>query len=117
MEKQLNVGFLTTYSGRWPQEVPNQRNREYGDWLEQNLPKLHIVRADVLGCGKAETASIVKQFKEAEVDVIVMVYGAFTGDDISTYLSEMLQVPIVLWAPYEVPFERMTGSIPTRCAR
>lgn len=106
MEKQLNVGFLTTYSGRWPQEVPNQRNQEYGDWLEQNLPKLHVVRADVLGCGKTETASIVKQFKEAEVDVIVMVYGAFTGDDISTYLSEMLQVPIVLWAPYEVPFQK-----------
>ncbi len=106
MEKQLNVGFLTTYSGRWPQEVPNQRNREYGDWLEANLPKLHVVRADVLGCGKAEVAAITRQFKEAEVDVIVMVYGAFTGDDISTYLSEMLKVPIILWAPYEVPFQK-----------
>ena len=54
MEKQLNVGFLTTFSGRWPQEVPSQRNKEYGDWLEENLPKLHIIRADVMGCGRSE---------------------------------------------------------------
>ena len=48
----------------------------------------------------------VKEFKRQEVDVIVLVYGAFTGDDVASYLAEMLQKPIILWAPYEVPFER-----------
>ena len=37
-----------------------------------------------------------------------MVYGAFTGDDAAAYLTEMLDVPIILWAPYEVPFEKNT---------
>ncbi|PNV63410.1 fucose isomerase [Clostridium sp. chh4-2] len=106
MKKQLNVGFLTTFSGRWPQEVPSQRNKEYGDWLEANLPELNIIRADVMGSGLKENEAIVSQFKAAEADVIVMVYGAFTGDDVASYLTEMLNIPILLWAPYEVPFEK-----------
>ena len=106
MEKCLKVGFLTTYSGRWPKEVPLQRNQEYGEWLEKELPQLTIVKSDVLGCGRKENEEIVAQFKSAGVDVIVMVYGAFTGDDVAAYLTEMLEVPILLWAPYEVPFEK-----------
>lgn len=106
MQKRLNVGFLTTYSGRWPQEVPSQRNKEYGDWLEENLPQLNVIRANVMGCGRKENEEIVKQFKENEADVVVLVYGAFTGDDVAAYLAEMLNIPILLWAPYEVPFSK-----------
>lgn len=106
METQLNVGFVTTYSGRWPKEVPEQRNRQYGDWLGEQLPGINLVRASVMGCSGEPIRQVVKEFKSREVDLIVMLYGAFTGDDVAAYLTEMLDVPILLWAPYEVPFEK-----------
>ncbi len=105
-ETKLNLGFVTTYSGRWPKELPEKRNKEYSAWLEENLPQAHVVRASQIGCTKDALEAIVKEFKEASVDVMVMVYGAFTGDDAAAYLTEMLHLPIILWAPYEVPFEK-----------
>lgn len=106
MEAKLNVGFVTTYSGRWPDELPKKRNQEYGDWLEENLPSVRVVRASMLGCNQEAVEQITKEFKSQEVDIIVMLYGAFTGDDVAAYLTEMLKTPILLWAPYEVPFEK-----------
>lgn len=106
MDRRLNVGFVTTYSGRWPEELPKRRNQEYGDWLEENLPAVHIVRASMLGCSRDAVELVAKEFKTQEVDVIVMLYGAFTGDDVSAYLTEMLKTPVLLWAPYEMPFEK-----------
>lgn len=106
MKKHLTVGFVTTFSGRWPQELPNKRNQEYYDWLEANLGDVNVVRASVLGNSKSSIEQIVDQFKKDSIDIIIMVYGAFTGDDISTYFTEMLNVPIVLWAPYEIPFKK-----------
>lgn len=108
MKEKLHVGFVTTYSGRWPKELPEQRNKEYGDWLEENLPQVDVVRASQIGCNSKALEEIVEEFKKASVDVLVMVYGAFTGDDAAAYLTEMLNVPIILWAPYEVPFEKNT---------
>lgn len=101
----LKVGFVTTYSGRWPKDVPEQRNREYGEWLEANVPA-EIVRASQPGSSRELVEQITREFKTQEVDVVVMLYGAFTGDDVAAYLTEMLAVPIILWAPYEVPFEK-----------
>lgn len=106
MEIKLNVGFVTTYSGRWPDELPKKRNQEYGDWLEENLPSVHIVRASTLGCNREAVEQVAKEFRSQEVDVIVMLYGAFTGDDVAAYLTEVLKAPILLWAPYEIPFEK-----------
>lgn len=106
MKQKLNIGFVVTYSGRWPKELPEKRNREYGDWLEANLKEASVIRASVMGCSRETVEQVTKEFKEQEVDVIVMVYGAFTGDDVASYLTEMLKVPIILWAPYEVPFEK-----------
>lgn len=112
MKQKLNIGFVVTYSGRWPKELPEKRNREYGDWLEANLKEASVIRASVMGCSRETVEQVTKEFKEQEVDVIVMVYGAFTGDDVASYLTEMLKVPIILWAPYEVPLRRMTDFIP-----
>ena len=44
-------------------------------------------------------------FKEKSVDIILMVYGAFTGDDVSSQLAEQINVPIILWAPYEPEYK------------
>lgn len=104
MDRTLKVGFVTTYSGRWPNELPDQRRLEYGDWLEENFPKLHIIRASEMGSSLKHVELITKEFREQQADVIVMVYGAFTGDDVAAYLTEMLNIPIILWAPYEIPF-------------
>lgn len=108
MKQKLHLGFVTTYSGRWPKELPEQRDREYGGWLEKNLPEVDVVKASQIGCTSQALEEIVEQFKEHSVDLVVMVYGAFTGDDAAAYLTEMLDVPIILWAPYEVPFEKNT---------
>ncbi|EMS68999.1 hypothetical protein CTER_5377 [Ruminiclostridium cellobioparum subsp. termitidis CT1112] len=29
-QKKLNVGLITTVSGRWPRELPTNRHAEYG---------------------------------------------------------------------------------------
>ncbi|MCI6886165.1 MAG: fucose isomerase [Lachnospiraceae bacterium] len=108
MKQKLHLGFVTTYSGRWPKELPEQRDREYGTWLREQLPQVDVVKASQIGCSSKALEEIVEEFKQASVDVIVMVYGAFTGDDAASYLTEMLNVPIILWAPYEVPFEKNT---------
>ena len=105
-QKKLRLGFVTTYSGRWPRELPEQRDEEYGRWLSENLPQVKVVRAGCIGCNRETLETIVEEFKKASVDVLVMVYGAFTGDDAAAYLTEMLKVPIILWAPYELPFEK-----------
>ena len=108
MEHKLHLGFVTTYSGRWPKELPEQRNSEYGTWLEENFPQVDVVRASQIGCTRQALEEIAEEFKRASVDLMIMVYGAFTGDDAAAYLTEMTGVPIILWAPYELPFEKNT---------
>lgn len=106
MREKLHLGFVTTYSGRWPRELPEKRDREYSAWLKEELPQVDVVHAGRIGCNAEMLKEIVKEFKTASVDVVLMVYGAFTGDDAPACLAEMLNVPIILWAPYEVPFEK-----------
>lgn len=106
MREPLHLGFVTTYSGRWPKELPERRNAEYGAWLRESLPQVDVSCASRMANSAEALSEIVKEFKKAAVDVLVMVYGAFTGDDMAAYLTEMLNVPIILWAPYEMPFEK-----------
>ena len=77
MKSKLHLGFVTTYSGRWPKELPEQRNREYGDWLTDNIPQVEVVRASQIGCNAQALEEIAEEFKKASVDVIVMVYCSF----------------------------------------
>lgn len=49
-------------------------------------------------------------FNENKVDMILLVYGAFTGDDIACGLADACRCPIVLWAP-----GRRNGSVRTVC--
>lgn len=104
MEKQLVIGFLTSLSGRWPRELPESRKQEYGGWLREHIGDARLVEFDALVDSPAKAAEAAAQFRKEGVDLVVMVYGAFTGDDICTCLSETLNVPIILWAPNEPPF-------------
>ncbi len=106
MKKQLNVGFVTTLSGRWPRELPLKRDKEYGDWIKENLPQINLIKANRLGDSIDAVEEISEQFKKEAVDLVIMLYGAFTGDDIPTCLAENLEVPLILWAPHEIPFEK-----------
>ncbi len=106
MKDRLNVGFVTTLSGRWPKELPLKRMEEYGRWLEENLSWIHLIKADHLADSPARVKETIQLFKKESVDIVIMLYGAFTGDDVSCGLADELKVPIILWAPYEPPFDK-----------
>lgn len=97
----LKVGFITTVSGRWPRELPIRRNEEYGRWLREHAGDAEIVALDHIVDSPAGIDEAVAAFRSADVDVVVMLYGAFTGDDVSTSLAERLKLPLILWAPRE----------------
>lgn len=106
MDTKLRVGFVVTCSGRWPRELPQQRKKEYGAWLREQLPQAEVVEAEEILCDEKTMEETVKKFQKEAADLIIMVYGAFTGDDVASSLAEMLQKPVLLWAPYEIPFKR-----------
>ena len=108
MNKKLNVGFITTLSGRWPRELPQKRLEEYGKWLGENLKDIILVKENEIVDSPARAGEVISKFKQAEVDIVIMVYGAFTGDDIPCQIADALNVPMVLWAPYEPPFDKDT---------
>lgn len=106
MATKLNVGFVTTCSGRWPRELPEKRKEEYGAWLCEAVPAVNVIQASVIAGSQDTVEQVTREFKSQEIDVLVMVYGAFTGDDVAAWFCEELKVPILLWAPYELPFEK-----------
>ena len=89
MKKKLNIGFVVTLSGRWPHELPEKRLKEYGDWLEQNAEHAEVFRFPRLVSSKDDMNECAAYFTENKVDLIVLVYGAFTGDDIPCGLADM----------------------------
>lgn len=108
LKDKLNVGFVTTLSGRWPKELPLERLKEYGRWMDENMTGVNVVKADELVDSPVRVEEAIKQFKKESVDIVVMLYGAFTGDDVSCAFADALKVPIILWAPYEPPFQKDT---------
>lgn len=106
MKDKLNIGFLTTCSGRWPRELPKKRREEYGSWVSEEFSRAQVIKAEMIVCDKETVEAAAKVFQESCADVILMVYGAFTGDDVAAFLAETVRVPIILWAPYEPPFEK-----------
>lgn len=106
MKKKLSIGFAVTLSGRWPRELPEKRQREYGRWVEENLPGTEVHRFGRLVSSNDDMNECAAFFLEKKVDLIVLVYGAFTGDDISCGFAQACRCPIVLWAPREERWER-----------
>ncbi len=104
MGKSLIVGLMVTKSGRWPQELPDKRLAEYSEWMRKNLPDMELLIPDHVLTTPAEVQEAIEQFRSALVDVVVMVYGAFTADDIAAAIKQQMNVPLILWAPHEPPF-------------
>ncbi|MBR1583970.1 MAG: fucose isomerase [Clostridia bacterium] len=106
MAEQLNVGLIVTLSGRWPRELPIQRHQEYTAWAREALTGMHMVMPDQVLATPEEVNAAISEMRRQQVDVVVMVYGAFTGDDIAASIVQKMGVPLILWAPYEPPYER-----------
>lgn len=102
----FKVGFITTLSGRWPDELPTRRLKEYGEWLDTNLGNVEVVKCNYIINSPDATYQAIDELKKEDLDMLVMVYGAFTGDDISAAFAEKLGVPILLWAPYEEKWDK-----------
>lgn len=102
----FKVGFITTLSGRWPDELPTRRLKEYGEWLDTNLENVEVVKCNYIINSPDATYQAIDELKKEDIDMLVMVYGAFTGDDISAAFAEKLGVPIMLWAPYEEKWDK-----------
>lgn len=98
---QLKVGFITTVSGRWPRELPVQRNAEYGRWLRQNAGDAAIIGFDHVIDSPERIREAIATLRAEGADIVIMLYGAFTGDDVSTSIAQQLNLPLILWAPRE----------------
>lgn len=103
MKTKLNVGLITVCSGRWPKELPNQRNSVYQEWAKHQN-QFNWIFSDNIVEDQKSLEECTEKFRTEKVDFVVLVYGAFAGDDYASYLAEHLGVPILLWAPYEPPF-------------
>ncbi|MEG0941985.1 MAG: fucose isomerase [Angelakisella sp.] len=101
MKNKLNVGFITTVSGRWPRELPNKRLKEYGEWLSATLPEVNLIKFDSIIDSGERIEMAIDSLKKQDVDLVVILYGAFTGDDVCTAIADRLHVPMIMWAPHE----------------
>ena len=99
--ERLKVGFITTVSGRWPRELPIARNAEYGAWLRENAGDAEIIGFDHVIDSPDRIQEVIRTFRAEGVGLVIMVYGAFTGDDVCTTIAEELNLPLILWAPRE----------------
>ena len=106
MTEKLNVGLIVTLSGRWPRELPIRRHKEYTAWARETLTGMNLVMPEQVLTTPEEVNRAISEMRREQVDAVVMVYGAFTGDDIAASIVQKMNVPLILWAPYEPPYER-----------
>lgn len=106
VRKKLNLGFLVTVSGRWPRELPERRLAEYSVWVKETFPDAKVQVFPRLVCTKANVEDCVRAFRAGETDLVLSVYGAFTGDDVCCAIADSLRVPVILWAPREEDWVR-----------
>lgn len=104
--KKLKIGFLVTLSGRWPRELPERRLAEYGAWVKERFPGAEVEIFPRLVCTREDVEDCVGAFRAGEADLVLSVYGAFTGDDVCCAIADGLRVPVILWAPREEAWVR-----------
>ena len=100
-KEKLNIGFITTVSGRWPRELPNERRPKYEKWLKERYKDYNFICLDKVVEDAASLKSACDKFHEGKVDIIIFLYGAFSGDDYACQLWESLNKPIIFWALQE----------------
>ncbi len=101
----LNIGYVTTVSGRWPREIPTQRHAQYSDWLQKTFANVKVIKPESFIVTTDDVDQAIDLFRCEGVDLIVIVLGAFTGDIACVRLAEKLNVPTIVWALPEPPFD------------
>lgn len=99
--ERLNVGFVTTVSGRWPRSLPMERNQTYTVWLQEHAHEARIISFDHVIDSSERIQDAISHLRAEGAELVIMLYGAFTGDDVSTRIAETLKLPLILWAPRE----------------
>jgi len=92
MKKKLNVGFVVTKSGRWPKELGERRLAAYGQWVQEHLPHSTVCVFDRLVTAKEDVADCIRFMQDNRIDLLVQVYGAFTGDDVCCAFADELKI-------------------------
>ncbi len=100
-KEKLNVGYITTVSGRWPRELPNERRPKYEKWLKERYKAYNFVCLDRVVEDSASLELACDKFASEKVDIIIFLYGAFSGDDFACGLWDSLHKPIIFWALQE----------------
>ena len=100
----LNVGFVTAVSGRWPRELPMERFNQYAKFLQETYPQFNWVTYEGLAGNPQTVQEAADFFKTGCADVVILLYGAFSGDDAACAIAQTTDAPLILWAPHELPF-------------
>ncbi len=104
-EHKLSIGLVTTVSGRWPRDIPNERHARYSKWLTETFADVSVVAGDGIAVNQDDVDSAIEKFHRERVDLVIVLIGAFTGDIAATRIAERLNVPVLLWALPEPPFD------------
>ena len=101
MKQKLNIGFVVTYSGRWPKELPEKRNREYGDWLEANLKEQEKYRdeADYFG----RFPELDAEFHKIMIDSV--------GRSAMMRMLDSLMLHLARWRNFDVAFDNRVPQL------
>lgn len=98
MKEKLRIGFITTVSGRWPRELPRERKAKYEEYLKGEYPQYDFCFPKSIAEDKASLQAAIDDFKSFGVDVVLLMYGAFSGDDYACGLYDALKTPIIFWS-------------------
>ena len=72
----LNVGFVTTLSGRWPRERPQTLHADYSEWARRELTGAEVAVYPEIVTNTAEAAACAAWLRARQVDVVLLVIGA-----------------------------------------
>ena len=103
--QKLNVGLVTTVSGRWPRELPKERHAQYSSWLQETFPEVSLIASDGIAVDQGDVDKAIDKFHQEKVDLVIVLIGAFTGDIAATRIAERLGTPVLLWALFEPEFD------------
>ncbi|MBN1411025.1 MAG: hypothetical protein JW969_09275 [Spirochaetales bacterium] len=104
-EIKLIVGFITTVSGRWPRDLPERRNKKYSDWVRNTYKHVELVKGDGIAFDNKGVKKTAELFRKENVDLVIVLIGAFTGDAASVMIAEKTGAPVIIWALREPPFD------------
>lgn len=98
MKDKLKIGFVTTVSGRWPRELPRERKKKYDEYLKKAYPDYEFCFTEDIVDDKVTLKNACDKFKAFGVDIVLLMFGAFSGDDYACGLYDELKTPIIFWS-------------------